>query len=30
MPRISTDTVVRDWKKAKLWLWREVKQGGRK
>ena len=27
---VSTDTVLRDWKKAKLWLWREMKQGGRK
>jgi len=30
MPRISTDTVLRDWKKAKLRLWREMKQGGTK
>jgi RNA polymerase sigma factor (TIGR02999 family) len=30
MLRISTDTVLRDWKKAKLWLWREMKHGGRK
>jgi RNA polymerase sigma factor (TIGR02999 family) len=22
---ISTDTVLRDWKKAKLWLWRELR-----
>lgn len=22
--QISTDTVLRDWKKAKLWLWREM------
>ena len=27
---VSTDTVLRDWRKAKLWLWREMKQGGRK
>ncbi len=25
---VSSDTVLRDWKKAKLWLWRELKQGG--
>jgi len=24
---ISTDTVLRDWKKAKLWLWRELRYG---
>jgi RNA polymerase sigma factor (TIGR02999 family) len=23
---ISTDTVLRDWKSAKLWLWREMRQ----
>ena len=27
---VSTDTVLRDWRKSKLWLWREMKQGGRK
>lgn len=27
---VSTDTVLRDWKKAKLWLWREMKRGGAK
>jgi RNA polymerase sigma factor (TIGR02999 family) len=26
---ISSDTVLRDWKKAKLWLWRELKHGKR-
>ncbi len=26
---ISPDTVLRDWKKAKLWLWRELKHGKR-
>ncbi len=24
---VSSDTVLRDWKKAKLWLWRELKHG---
>ena len=24
---ISTDTVLRDWKSAKLWLYREMKRG---
>ncbi len=24
---ISSDTVLRDWKSAQLWLWRELKQG---
>ena len=24
---ISIDTVLRDWKSAKLWLWREMRQG---
>jgi RNA polymerase sigma-70 factor (ECF subfamily) len=24
---ISSDTVLRDWKSAKLWLWREMRQG---
>ena len=26
---ISPDTVLRDWKKAKLWLWRELRHGKR-
>jgi RNA polymerase sigma factor (TIGR02999 family) len=26
---ISTDTVLRDWKKAKSWLWRELKHSNR-
>jgi len=27
---ISSDTVLRDWKSAKLWLWREMRQGADK
>ena len=25
--QVSSDTVLRDWKKAKLWLWREMTRG---
>jgi len=27
--QVSSDTVLRDWKKAKLWLWREMTDGKR-
>ncbi len=26
---ISSDTVLRDWKSAKLWLWREIRHGAK-